>query len=103
LLLLPFHFKTKEPHRYKGIWKFIGELLRTRFNACLGLNFLIGHHFNTVIGLITGKPAVGYASMVIYLVVVTPAVFWYPFSVRDSKQGFFRGLVKVIADWLQET
>lgn len=102
LLLFPFYLKQKKPQKYKGVWLFIGEILRTRFNALMGLNFLIGHHLNIVIGLISGSPTIGYACMVAYLVIITPAVFWYPFFIRESKPESFRGLIKVIADWMLE-
>ncbi|GAW29883.1 hypothetical protein [Carboxydocella sp. ULO1] len=99
-LLYPFYLRDKQPQRYKGIWLEIGTLFRNRYGALIVLNITLGLTINFIIKSYTNNGAFGFISMIVYYLIFSTTFLWYPFYLKEKKASKYKGIWKVIGDWI---
>jgi hypothetical protein len=101
ILLNPFYLRDREPSCLRGFCLFIIRCLKTRYNACLLLFTLTGILIANTAGLLTQSFLYGFLSALIFILLVFPSVFWYPYYLRHTNNVRYNGVWKKIGDWLE--
>ncbi|SHH04821.1 hypothetical protein SAMN02745221_01554 [Thermosyntropha lipolytica DSM 11003] len=101
VLLLPFHLKDVNSRYYRGFLKFIPDLLKTRYYACMLLFVVTGIIVGNTARVVSESIVFGLLCIIIFIIIIFPFFFWLPFVIRNLFPDKYKGIWKKIGDWLE--
>ena len=101
ILLYPYYLRDKKPASYIGVWRVIGSIFRNRYGAAVVLHVYLAVSIPRLVGVFTQQdPTIGWLAIIIYLLVVTPTLLWYPLHLKDKRPEKYKGIWRRIGEWL---
>jgi len=100
VLLYPFYLRDTTPARYKGTWESIGSAFGNRYGAIYALNIYWGLNVGLAVGVFTKKFSIPLITVLLYFLLFTPVLLWYPFHLKGKKPEKYKGIWRRIGEWI---